>query len=68
MPHSTGPQTRRPVATPPCVICERTTSVRHLACRADGLNCWTCDDCLVSWTTESDPKWTVSIEVRTNQP
>ena len=36
---------------PSCIICERTHRVRSLVPHPDGVQYWTCDDCLVSWAT-----------------
>jgi hypothetical protein len=50
---------RGPVPT--CIICKGKRSVRHLACLTVGdAACWTCDDCLVSWTTDNSPRSTAA--------
>ena len=45
---------------PPCIICQRSRSVRNLACTANGMACWTCDDCLVSWVTDNSARSTAA--------
>lgn len=45
---------------PPCIICQRSRSVRNLACTASGMACWTCDDCLVSWVTDNSARSTAA--------